>query len=98
MSRPFSYHDKNMDVIGNILFIHAHIPYATRPGMSMCTIPPEVLKRITETNNVAFVTNESSYPVTPVALSGDSFFATNDVYNSDNEHRWIYCWYPLKDI
>lgn len=27
MSRPFSYHDKNMDVIGNILFIHSYIPY-----------------------------------------------------------------------
>lgn len=74
MSRPFSYHDKNMDVIGNILFIHSYIPYSTHPGIAMCKIPPEVLKRITQTSNVAFVTNEPSYPVTPVDISGDSFF------------------------
>lgn len=98
MSRPFSYHDKNMDVIGNILFIHCYIPYITHPGIPMCTIPPEVLKHITETANVAFVSNEHSYPVTPVVISGDSFFATKDNYNSANKYRWIYCWYPLKDI
>lgn len=39
MSRPFSYHDKNMDVIGNILFIHSYIPYTTHPGIAMCKIP-----------------------------------------------------------
>ena len=98
MSRPFSYHDKNMDVIGNILFIHSHIPYSTHPGIAMCKIPPEVLKRITQTSNVAFVTNEPSYSVSPVDISGDSFFATTDYYNSPNKNRWIYCWYPLKDI
>ena len=26
MSRPFSYHDENLDVIGNILFVHSYIP------------------------------------------------------------------------
>lgn len=74
MSRPFSYHDEDMDVIGNILFIHSHIPYSTQPGRPMCRIPPEVLKRITLTSNVAFVTNESTYPVSPVDISGDYFF------------------------
>lgn len=98
MSRPFSYHDKDMDVIGNILFIHAYIPYATTPGRPMCKIPPEVLKRMTQTENVAFVTNENAYSVTPVAISGDSFFSVEDHYNNANEKRWIYCWYPLKDI
>ena len=98
MSRPFSYHDKDMDVIGNILFIHAHIPYQTWPGISMCKIPPEVLKRIIEKDNVAFVSNESNYPVAPVTINEDSFFAITDNYNSQNKHRWIYCWYPLKDI
>nr|DAX51256.1 MAG TPA: hypothetical protein [Caudoviricetes sp.] len=63
-----------MDVIGNILFIHSHIPYATHPGVPMVRIPPEVLKRITETRNVAFVTSESTYPVTPVVINGDYFF------------------------
>lgn len=98
MSRPFSYHDEDMDVIGNILFIHSYIPLATHPGIPMATIPPEVLKRITQTGNVAFVTNEPQYPVTPVAISDNSFFATKDQYNSANVNRWIYCWYPLKDI
>lgn len=98
MSRPFSYHDKDMDVIGNILFIHSYIPSATYPGIPMCEIPPEVLKRITQTYNVAFVTNESSHPVTPVVISDGRFFATQDNYNSANKNRWIYCWYPLKDI
>lgn len=98
MSRPFSYHDEDMDVIGNILFIHSHIQYPTHPGFPMVRIPPEVLKRITQTSNVAFVTNEPKYPVTPVVINGDSFFATQDHYNSANKYRWIYCWYPLKDI
>ena len=98
MSRPFSYHDEAIDVIGNILFIHAHIPYKTWPGISMREIPPEVLKRIIQTDNVAFVTNESEHPVTPVVISDGKFFATRDYYNSANENRWIYCWYPLKDI
>lgn len=98
MSRPFSYHDKDMDVIGNILFIHAHIPDSKWPGIPMCKIPPEVLKRIIETDNVAFVTSEPAHPVTPVKIIDDSFFATQDNYNSANEYRWIYCWYPLKDI
>lgn len=74
MSRPFSYHDEDMSVIGNILFIHAHIPYKTWPGIPMCHIPPEVLKRIIETRNVAYVTSESEHPVTPVVINGDSFF------------------------
>lgn len=98
MSRPFSYHDEDMDVIGNILFIHSHIPYATLPGRPMCKIPPEVLKRVTQTSNVAFVTNEPSYPVTPVVIFDGNFFATQDYYNSENQNRWIYCWYSLKDI
>lgn len=98
MSRPFSYHDEDMDVIGNILFIHSHIPYASHPGVPMARIPPEVSKRITQAGNVAFVTGERKYPVTPVVISDDSFFATEDWYNSANNNRWIYCWYPLKDI
>lgn len=98
MGRPFSYHDKNMDVIGNILFIHVHIPNAIWPGVPMCDIPPEVLKRIIEKNNVAFVTNESAYPVTPVMFIADHFTIVKDHYNTENEYRWIYCWYPLKDI
>lgn len=98
MSRPFSYHDEDMDVIGNILFIHSHIPDATHSGVPMVRIPPEVLKRITQIWNVAFVTDEPKYPVTPVAISDDSFFAIENYYNSPNENRWIYCWYPLKDI
>lgn len=91
MSRPFSYHDEDMDVIGNILFMHSHIPYPTHPGVPMCRIPPEVLKRITQTQNVAFLTNESTYPVSPVIISGDYFFATQDRYKTANKNRWIYC-------
>ena len=87
-----------MDVIGNILFIHCHIPHATHPGVPMVRIPPEVLKRITQTANVAFVTHEPKYPVAQVVIYDDSFFATGDYYNSANKNRWIYCWYPLKDI
>lgn len=98
MSRPFSYHDKDMDVIGNILFIHAYIPDSTHPGIAMCRIPPEVLKRITQTSNVAFITNETEHPVAPVVIFDDNFFATSNFYNSYNKYRWIYCWYPLKDI
>lgn len=98
MSRPFSYHDEDMDVIGNILFIHSHIPYATHPDIPMVRIPPEVLKRIIETRNVAFVTSETNYPVTSVVINDDSLFAVEDVYTTANEKRWIYCWYPLKDI
>ena len=98
MSRPFSYHDEDMDVIGNILFVHCHIPNPTWPGVPMFRVPPEVLKRITETSNVAFVTNESSHPVASVVINGDSFFAIQDYYNSENKYRWIYCWYLLKDI
>ena len=98
MSRPFSYHDKNLDVIGNILFVHSYIPHSTWPGVPMFKVPPEVLKRIIETDNVAFVTNESEHPVASVVIYDDSFFAINDYYNGENEYRWIYCWYPLKDI
>lgn len=98
MSRPFSYNDENLTVIGNILFVHSHIPYKTWPGIPMCDIPPEVEKRIIENNNVAFVTNEPSYPVTRATINDGRFFATQDNYNSENKHRWIYCWYPLKDI
>lgn len=98
MSRPFSYHDEDMDVIGNILFIHSYIPYATNPGVPMCRIPPEVLKRITQTWNVAFITNERQYPVAQVVINDDALFAIYDFYNTPNKNRWIYCWYPLKDI
>ena len=73
MSRPFSYHDEDMDVIGNILFIHSYIPYATHPGTPMCRIPPEVMKRITQTWNVAFLTHEPEYPVSPVVINDNAF-------------------------
>lgn len=98
MSRPFSYHDKDMDVIGNMLFIHAYIPYYIYPGVPICTIPPEVLKRIMETRNVAFVTSEIEHPVTSVVIYDDVLSPVDDWYNYDNEYRWIYCAYPLKDI
>ena len=35
MSRPFSYHDEHLDVIGNILFVHSYIPHSTWPGVPM---------------------------------------------------------------
>lgn len=74
MSRPFSYHDKNMDVIGNILFVHCYIPWPTHPGIAMFRVPPEVLKRIIQKDNVALVTSERDHSVTPVVINDDSFF------------------------
>lgn len=53
---------------------------------------------IMETRNVAFVTSETEHPVTSVVINDDAFFSVNDWYNNDNEYRWIYCAYPLKDI
>lgn len=43
MSRPFSYNDENLTVIGNILFVHFKSDYPLHPGVPYVTLPPEVV-------------------------------------------------------
>ena len=46
MSRPFSYHDEDMDVIGNILFIHTAFDNGKTESTTAFTIPSEVMARV----------------------------------------------------
>lgn len=54
MSRPFSYNDENFTVIGNILFVHAHIfPKSYAPGDKIFAIPPAICDRMITFNTLA---------------------------------------------
>lgn len=44
MSRPFSYNDKDLTVIGNMLFIHIRYPYLIFPGKIFKQIPHQIKK------------------------------------------------------
>lgn len=59
MSRPFSYNDENLTVIGNMLFVRFHNDYEIHPGVPQVTLPPEVVKRLCYTNNYLLTTSPS---------------------------------------
>ena len=99
MSRPFSYHDENLDVIGNILFVHVHVLKEVSSYEKIFEVPPEILKRIYDRYNVAVVTGfgTSAYNTSVDIVSGD-FVVASTVLEKIDEQTWLYCWYPLKDI
>lgn len=54
MSRPFSYNDETFTVIGNILFVHAHIfPKSYADGDKLFAIPPAIYDRMITFNTLA---------------------------------------------
>lgn len=46
MSRPFSYHDENFTVIGNVLFCHIKIKKKILHNKPIVEIPPAIFARM----------------------------------------------------
>ena len=46
MSRPFSYNDENLTVIGNMLFIHHHYNDVFFHGLILVDVPQERLENV----------------------------------------------------
>ena len=51
MSRPFSYHDENFTVIGNVVFLHIRVIKAIARDDNIVEIPPEIYKRMLYKSN-----------------------------------------------
>lgn len=103
MSRPFSYHDENFTVIGNLLFVHIHDSEAHKAGEPTIEIPQAIFSRMITYGNVAVVSSRAFYGggyigLEVVKVDNKYYFAyTKDVYQV-NDVRYYYCNYLLKDI
>ena len=104
MSRPFSYHDKNFTVIGNMLFIHKRYNYRVFPGQIIEHVPLAIRNRVCHYENYLIMTNTNSVSdnaLVPVTMEygyltpRDGFPAIPDLEKGD---RWYYGMYLLKDI
>ena len=104
MSRPFSYNDKDLTVIGNLLFIHSHYNYIFFHGLVLVDIPEQIRKRVCHYENYLLMTNMNNandnalVPVTmqPGYLTVRDGFP--DIPELENGERWYYGIYLLKDI
>ena len=104
MSRPFSYHDKNFTVIGNMLFIHIRYKYQIFPGAIIEHVPLAIRNRVYHYENYLIMTNTNSVSdnaLVPVTMEY-GYLTTRDGFPKiptlEKGERWYYGMYLLKDI
>lgn len=103
MSRPFSYNDDDLTVIGNMLFIHISYKYLLFSGKILKKIPYEIMKRIHHYENYLIMTNTNSMSdnaLVPVTMKYGNLTIRDgfpDIPEIEGE-RWFYGMYLLKDI
>ena len=101
MSRPFSYNDENFTVIGNILFIHVNIGgNEYEKGQALFNIPQAIFIRMTNYNQQATISNESNNgsSTIPIFCDRNGNVITSVPITTPTSARFIFAWYPLKDI
>lgn len=104
MSRPFSYNDNDLTVIGNMLFIHISYPYLIFPGKILKKIPYEISKRVYHYENYLIMTNTKSVSdnaLVPVTMQYGHLTTRKDfpdIPELEEGDRWFYGMYLLKDI
>ena len=94
MSRPFSYHDENFTVIGNVLFVHFKYERAAEVGTRLIEIPPEIYNRLLFYSNMCSVVYHTlGYGSNNIALAvvGDNkhYFYTKNAFGADS-NRYIF--------
>lgn len=103
MSRPFSYNDENLTVIGNMLFIHHNYDGSFYHGLILVDIPWEIRKRVNHYESYLLMTNMNNLndnAIVPVTMEPGYLTARKDVHipELNNGERWYYGMYSLKDI
>jgi len=101
LSRPFSYNDENFTVIGNILFIHVNIGgNEYQIGQALFNIPQAIFIRMINYNQQATISNENAGASSIIAISCDKNgnVITNVNITPPASVRFIFSWFPLKDI
>ena len=101
MSRPFSYNDENFTVIGNILFIHVNIGgNEYQLGQALFSIPQAIVIRMVSYYQQATISNEDSGASSTVAImcNKNGNVTANVAITPPASVRFIYSWFPLKDI
>ena len=101
MSRPFSYNDKNFTVIGNILFIHINIGgNGYESGQTLFNIPQAIFIRMSNYNQQATVSNESNGGSSsiPIICDRNGNVTSTVSISTPTSARFIFTWFPLKDI
>lgn len=103
MSRPFSYHDENFTVIGNLLFVHIHDSKAHKAGEPTIEIPPAIFSRMITYGNVVVESTRAFFGgghigIEVVKLGNKYYFAYTKNLDLVNDVRYFYCFYLLKDI
>ena len=103
MSRPFSYHDKNFTVNGNVLYVHFKYEDAAEAGTRLIEIPPAICYRLLFFSNVcsavyASKNSNSGYFALSVTEYNNKCYFTNKVAIGAGIGRYIYCSFMLKDI
>lgn len=103
MSRPFSYNDENLTVIGNMLFIHHHYNDVFFHGLILVDVPQEIRKRVYHYESYLLMTNMNNVDdnaIVPVTMKPGYLTARDGVHipKLNNGERWYYGIYLLKDI
>ena len=104
MSRPFSYHDDNFTVIGNVLFCHIKIIKGALQREPIIEIPPEIYARMlfyTQTFTQVFTGYESdlSYRMSLYVIERDGKkYLSSSTDDLTRLGSYIVGFYILKDI
>lgn len=104
MSRPFSYNDKNLTVIGNILFVHYSIgANSYNAGDTIGIIPPAIYDRLLYYNMIGFMSTNAKFGGSSNKVSlhidKDMNIKIDDGLSiTSYPPRFINAWLFLKDI
>ena len=103
MSRPFSYNDENFTVIGNILFVHAHIfPKSYAVGDKLFAIPPAICDRMVTFNTFAtFNTDDHTAKAGSLYVSVDedgNVITATKIPIISTSLQVLNAWFILKDF
>lgn len=103
MSRPFSYHDENFTVIGNLLFVHIRDSKAHKAGEPIIEIPKAIFSRMITYGNVTAESSRAFYGgniigIEVVKVGNKYYFAYTKDVKEVNDVRYYYSNYLLKDI
>lgn len=94
---------KNFTVIGNLLFVHIRDSKAHKANEPIVEIPPAIFSRMITYSNVVTESVKSYYGggnhgFKVVNVDNKYYFAFTTEKNANNDVRYYFCYYLLKDI
>lgn len=81
MSRPFSYHDENFTVMGNVAFVHVFVKQI-QPAQKIVEIPYEIGRRLLYKAAMGFLQCADDHATPGYQFNGTVIYEDNKYYLS----------------